>query len=65
MFCIFLYCLHFLTLFLCVDRKGGKGRKMGDGGKAGKRFGTEVTLEVRVWDLLLAFFLRKSNKYLT
>lgn len=45
--------LNVLALHLCVCREGGE--KEGREGKAGGQKGTEVTLELKVWDLFIVY----------
>lgn len=54
----------FNSTFLCEERKRGRGKEMGDGGRENER--EQVILEVKVGDLFLVFLytLRKNN-YLT
>lgn len=53
----------FNSTFLCEERKRGRGKEMGDGGREDER---ERNLEVKVGELYLVFLytLRKNN-YLT
>lgn len=62
--CFESFCAEFFnSTFLC-ERKRGRGKEMGDGGRENER--EQVILEVKVGDLFLVFLytLRKNN-YLT
>lgn len=55
---------EFSNSCILVYVEGGRGKEMGD--REGRQEGTEVILEVKVWDLFLVvlYTFRKNNKYI-